>query len=214
MIGLEQIFFGLATLLCLVGGVGTVAARNPIRGAMGLLTSILGVAAMYVLLSAEFLAAVQVLVYAGAVVILFIFVIMLLGPSATSHRDAKTAIPRYLAAGVFLASALTAFVLVARVAGPASTTLPPAPAGFGTIEAIGQALFSTWLPAFEVSGALLMVAVVGAVAVARGKQIDPTLHAANADIKQIAVDALASKTMGGAETPHTTGAHAIVKEGA
>ncbi len=171
----ELVFFAVATFFVLGGGVFTVAARNPIRSAMGLLTSIVGVAGMYLLLSAEFLAAIQILVYAGAVVILFIFVIMLLGPSAMSERDTKTAISRYLAAGVFLASAGTALVLLARMAG-AATKFAPAPAGFGHIEAIGHELFTGDLTPFELSGALLLVAVVGAVAVARGKQIDPTLH--------------------------------------
>lgn len=171
----EFIFFAVATFFVLGGGVFTVATRNPIRSAMGLLTSIVGVAGMYLLLSAEFLAAIQILVYAGAVVILFIFVIMLLGPSAMSERDTKTAISRYLAAGVFLVSSGGALFLLARVAG-AATTFKPAPTGFGHIEGLGRELFSAALVPFELSGALLLVAVVGAVAVARGKQIDPTLH--------------------------------------
>src|SRR5262245_52222411 len=104
----EFIFFGLAAVLVLLGGIATVAARNPIRGAMGLLTTIVGIAGMFLLLSAEFLAAIQILVYAGAVVVLFLFVIMLLGPSATSGRDARTAVPRYLAASVFLLASGTA----------------------------------------------------------------------------------------------------------
>lgn len=173
----EFIFFAVAAFFVLGGGVFTVAARNPIRSAMGLLTSLIGVAGMYLLLSAEFLAAIQILVYVGAVVILFLFVIMLLGPSAMSERDTKTAISRYLAAGVFVASSGGALFFLARVAHEA-TQLKPAPAGFGHIEAIGKELFTADLTPFELSGALLLVAVIGAVAVARGKQVDPTLHPA------------------------------------
>src|SRR5882672_3037719 len=103
----ELLFFGLAALFTLVGGIGTVAARNPIRSAMGLLMTIVGTAGLFLMLSAEFLAAIQILVYAGAVVVLFLFVIMLLGPSAISSRDAKTAVPRYLAATVFLGASGT-----------------------------------------------------------------------------------------------------------
>jgi NADH-quinone oxidoreductase subunit J len=170
-------FFGLCTLLVLVGGVITVAAKNPIRGAMGLLSTIVGVAGMYLLLSAELLAAVQIMVYAGAVVVLFLFVIMLLGPSATSGRDTRTWSARYLAAGVFLASSVGALVLLfqARAAGSAVTELGPAPRALGTIEGIGHELFTTALVPFELSSALLLVAVVGAVAVARGRQPDPTM---------------------------------------
>lgn len=175
MASLDFAFFALTTLLVLVGGVITVAAKNPIRGAMGLLTTIVGIAGMYLLLSAEFLAAIQIMVYAGAVVVLFLFVIMLLGPSATSGRDTRTWSARYLGAGVFLASGLGALAVLAKAAGSATTTFGPAPHGLGTIEGIGRELFTTELLPFELSSALLLVAVVGAVAVARGKQPDPTV---------------------------------------
>jgi NADH-quinone oxidoreductase subunit J len=171
---LELFFFAFSALLVLVGGVVTVGAKNPIRGAMGLLVTIIGIAAQYLMLSAEFLAAIQILVYAGAVVVLFLFVIMLLGPSATSGRDARTAIPRYTAAGVLLATAVGAAVLLARVSDGKVTSFAKAPAGLGTIEGIGRELFTKNLVPFELSGALLLVAVIGAVAIARGKQPDPT----------------------------------------
>jgi NADH-quinone oxidoreductase subunit J len=167
-------FFALSSLIVLLGGLVTVGARNPIRSAMGLLTTIVGIAGLYLMLSAEFLAAIQILVYAGAVVVLFLFVIMLLGPSATSPRDARTAVPRYIGAGVFLVGSFFALSLVARTAKPLAA-LPPAPASLGTIEAIGLELFTQDFVPFELSGALLLVAVVGAIAVARGKQVDPTL---------------------------------------
>ncbi len=172
---LDLVFFGLATLFVLLGGVATVASRNPIRSAMGLLTTILGIAGMMLLLSAEFLAVIQVLVYAGAVVILFIFVIMLLGAAATSQRDTKTAIARYIGAGVFALMSIGTFILLARTGDGKPAILPRAPVGFGGIERIGHELFTNMLVPFELSGALLLVAVVGAVAVARGKQVDPTL---------------------------------------
>ena len=181
-------FFGLCTLLVLVGGVIAVGAKNPIRGAMGLLSTIVGVAGMYLLLSAEMLAVVQIIVYAGAVVVLFLFVIMLLGPSATSGRDTRTWSARYLAAGVFLATSVGAMVLLfqSRVMTVGTSEFGPAPKGLGTIEGIGHELFTTALVPFELSSALLLIAVVGAVAVARGKQPDPTMLPAdpNADKKE------------------------------
>lgn len=175
MKALELSCFAVTALFVLLGGLFTVAARNPIRSVMGLLTAIVGIAGMYLMLAAEFLAAMQILVYAGAVVVLFIFVIMLLGPSAMSPRDARSAIPRYIGAGVFLAASAGALALVLATGGPA--TLPPqAPAALGTIEGLGRELFTDGIVPFELSGALLLVAVVGAVAVARGKQLDPTLQ--------------------------------------
>jgi len=176
----EMAFFALCTLFTLVGGVATVGAKNPIRGAMGLLSTIVGIAGMYLLLSAEFLAAIQIIVYAGAVVVLFLFVIMLLGPSATSQPDAKSAIARYIGAAVFLLSSVAALWLAyAARKGAPLTQMPTAPKAFGGIESLGHELFTDAVVPFELSGALLLVAVVGAVAVARGKQADPTLLPAN-----------------------------------
>jgi NADH-quinone oxidoreductase subunit J len=171
---LELAFFGVCSLFVLLGGVATVGARNPIRGAMGLLVTIVGIAGMYLMLSAEFLAAVQVIVYAGAVVVLFLFVIMLLGPSATSPRDTRGWSARYLAAAVFLGTSAFALLLL-KGASLGTTAMPRVSPGLGTIEGLGRELFSTALVPFELSSALLLVAVVGAVAVARGRQPDPTL---------------------------------------
>ena len=103
---LEWAFFAIAALLSLGGAIATVAAQRPIRSAMGLLMTILGICGCYLLLHAEFLATIQLIVYAGAVVILFIFVVMLLGTAATSPSDGKPSFTRYLSAGVFLACVL------------------------------------------------------------------------------------------------------------
>jgi NADH-quinone oxidoreductase subunit J len=180
----ELAFFALVALMVLVGGVITVGAKNPIRGAMGLLTTILGIAGMYLLLSAEFLAVIQVMVYAGAVVVLFLFVIMLLGPSATSGRDTRGWSARYLGAGVFLAGSVGVLALLAKAASSTTTAFPAAPKSLGGIEGVGKELFTAGLYPFELSSALLLVAVVGAVAVARGKQIDPTLLPAPEEKKE------------------------------
>jgi NADH-quinone oxidoreductase subunit J len=172
---LEFAFFGLCSLIALLGAIATVAAKNPIRGAMGLLSTIVGIAGLYLTLAAEFLATIQLLVYAGAVVILFLFVIMLLGPSAVSKREARGPWARFIGAGALLLASLGLAMLVVRAQPGAVTMFAKAPAKFGTIESLGHELFTTGLVPFELSGALLLVAVVGAVAVARGKQIDPTL---------------------------------------
>lgn len=171
---IEVAFFALCALLTFGGGVATVGSRRPIRSAMGLLASILGIAGCYLMLAAEFLAAIQLIVYAGAVVILFIFVVMLLGSAATSPSDARSAVPRYLGAGVFLLSAAGALALVVQAAAETTEGAPTLPEGFGTIEKVGFEIFTTKVVPFELSGALLLVAVVGALAVARGKQPDPT----------------------------------------
>lgn len=177
MKALEIAFFVVSALFVLGGGLITVGARRPVRSAMGLLTTIVGIAGCYLLLSAQFLAAIQIIVYAGAVVVLFIFVVMLLGPAATSPRDARSAVPRYVAWATFLAAAAGALVLILRLASDKSAQVVDVPEGFGTIEAIGHELFTLKIVPFELTGALLLVAVVGAMAVARGKHHDPTRDA-------------------------------------
>ncbi|NUP10932.1 MAG: NADH-quinone oxidoreductase subunit J [Polyangiaceae bacterium] len=191
---LETIFFAICTLLVLIGGVYTVAAKNPIRGAMGLLGAILGIAGMYLLLAAELLAAIQVVVYAGAVVVLFLFVIMLIGPSSTGTTDARGALGRYFGAACFALVSVGALYVVMRFGGQTLSKMPEPPAGMGTIEVVGREIFSEQVVAFQISGVLLLIAVVGAMAVARGKHggemllppitgtVDPTRKSVSADL--------------------------------
>jgi NADH-quinone oxidoreductase subunit J len=169
---LGQAFFGVCSLVTLVGALSTILAKNPIRSAMGLLLAISGIAGLYLALHAQLLAALQLIVYAGAVVILFVFVIMLLGPDATGAEDDKAAFWRYGGASLLVVSAIVARSLVAGAA--ATPMRMPAPAdNFGSIEAIGRHIYTTALVPFEMVSLLFVVAVVGAVAVARGKH-EPT----------------------------------------
>ena len=161
-------YFWLCAALALIGAVATVANKNPIRGAMGLLLLILSVAGLFFALHAQFLAVIQLIVYAGAIVVLFLFVIMLLGPSAVGPRDNRGVVARSIGGLVFGAAALGGLALVVR--GGQAAVLSGAPEQFGTVDAFGRVLFTDALVPFELSSALLMVAVVGAVAVARGKQ--------------------------------------------
>jgi NADH-quinone oxidoreductase subunit J len=164
-----QAYFWICAAVAIVGALSTVLAKNPIRGAMGLLLMILAIAGIYLALHAQFLAAIQLIVYAGAIVVLFLFVIMLLGPSATSPRDSRGRLSRSLSAALFGGAGLAAMTLVVRTAPPLpKTLLATPPSDFGSVEQFGQLLFTHALVPFELSSALLMVAVIGAVAVARG----------------------------------------------
>ncbi len=155
--------------LALTGALSVVLAKNPIRSAMGLLLLILSVAALFLGLDAQFLAAVQLIVYAGAIVVLFLFVIMLLGPMATPPQDRRGLPARAFGAGLFALAGLGAMFGVWRVSVPQQ--VPPfVPVTFGGIDAFGSVLFTDALVPFEVASILLMVAVVGAIAVARGRQ--------------------------------------------
>jgi len=149
------------------GAVATIVSRNPIRGAMGLLLMIVSIAGLFLALNAQFLAAIQLIVYAGAIVVLFLFVIMLLGPSSMAPRDKRGLVGRAIGGTVFGIAVADALWLTRHVVGMPMRELD---ASFGSIDAFGHTLFSDGIVPFELSSALLMVAVVGAVAVARGKQ--------------------------------------------
>jgi NADH-quinone oxidoreductase subunit J len=169
-----QAYFYVCAAMAIAGGLFTVGAKNPIRGAMGLLLLILSIAGLFMALHAQFLAAVQLIVYAGAIVVLFLFVIMLLGPSATAPHDERGLYTRVFGGGLFAMAAIGLIFLVVRGAKAVPFEpygmLGPTAEDFGGIDAFGRVLFSDGLAPFELSSALLMVAVIGAVAVARGNQ--------------------------------------------
>lgn len=172
--------------LALAGAISVVVAQNPIRSAMGLLLLILSVAGLFIALDAQFLAAIQLIVYAGAIVVLFLFVIMLLGPMSSPRSDRRGLTARVFGGGLFALAGLGALTAVAR-AGGVAMHVPAVPPTFGGIDAIGSVLFSDALVPFELSSALLMVAVIGALAVARGRQGVHSLSRAERDVADSAL---------------------------
>lgn len=174
------IAFGLFAALAVAGAIATVAFRNPIRNAVGLFVHILALAGLYITLSGHFITAVQLIVYAGAVVVLFVFVIMLLGPGSSPPDDGRGRVARAVGAGsVALVGAIIASVVV---------QLHPAreanPEGFGTLEQIGTQLFGPAMLPFELASLLLTAAVVGAFAVARAHQHKVSLTQGEAPEKE------------------------------
>ncbi|HEV8244318.1 MAG TPA: NADH-quinone oxidoreductase subunit J [Polyangiaceae bacterium] len=164
-------FFALCSIVSLVGAVVTIGARNPIRCAVGLLVTIAGIAGLFLRLNAQFLAAIQLIVYAGAVVVLFVFVIMLLGPDAgAAPRGVPKARPSRAIAGILMA---LLGVMAGSMLFAASGELTPftvvAPE-HGSVEAVGRLMFGKGIVPFELATALLIVAVVGAIAVAKTRQ--------------------------------------------
>jgi NADH-quinone oxidoreductase subunit J len=162
----EQVLFFVFAVPLLLTAAGVVVARSPMYAAMSLVASFFCMAALYVLLSAHLLAFMQILVYAGAVMVLFLFVIMLL-----SLGDEQVVPERQKAMQVL--GALGAIGLVTLVAVATREVLTAVPASvaadFGTVKAVGRALFSQYLLPFEATSLLLLVAIVGAVVVAKEK---------------------------------------------
>jgi NADH-quinone oxidoreductase subunit J len=185
MTALQGYFYACA-LAAVSGAIAVVVAKNPIRSAMGLLLLILSVAGLFLSLHAQFLAAIQLIVYAGAIVVLFLFVIMLLGPAARTPSDRRGLFVRSAGGALFVLAGVAALGAVARAWALTHRKLPmpnPDPS-LGGIDAFGAVLFSDALIPFELSSALLMVAVVGAIAVARGRQGIKTLSRGEQQIAQ------------------------------
>jgi NADH-quinone oxidoreductase subunit J len=211
MNGLAAAYFYGCALLCVSGALGVVFSKNPIRSAMGLLLLILAVAGLFLSLSAQFLAAVQLIVYAGAVVILFLFVIMLLGPTAVTSGDHSGIGPRAFGGGLFAIAGSAAVVAAWRVGAFAGARhgLGMPDSAFGSIGAFGDVLFSDAIVPFELSSALLMVAVVGAVAVARGRQGNKTLSKSELEVARSPLVAPEVRPHSGVFSHEIDGTHAM-----
>ncbi|MBI5486134.1 MAG: NADH-quinone oxidoreductase subunit J [Deltaproteobacteria bacterium] len=160
------VLFWFGAAAALLGAIAVIVARRPMRSALGLLVVVLATAGLYLLLRAELLAALQVLIYAGAVVVLLVFVITFLDQGAVTAPGGRRLPVRVLAvAAIVYVLYLAAHELFAMGLG---SRIPPA-ADFGSTASVGHALFTTFVIPFEAISALLLTAIVGAVAVAKGR---------------------------------------------
>lgn len=177
LIGVEPTVFAVAGAIVLGGALGVVLNGNPVHAALSLVATLFGIAVLFVAMEANFLAAVQVIVYAGAIVVLFLFVIMLLGVDRSEDLETDPLVgqrPVAVILGLLMAAGLVAVVVTSTITGaPAASARWER--GADDISQIGRLLFSDHLLAFEITSLLLVIAVVGAVVLARtakGIQID------------------------------------------
>lgn len=166
------IVFALGALICLGGAGGVILSRNPVHSALSLVATLFGVAVLFVSLDAEFLAAVQVIVYAGAIVVMFLFVIMLLGVDRDVDIESDP-LPGQRVGG-WIAGALLAVGLIGVIAFGSITGEPSANGAVDldvpNIDQLARVLFTDYLWAFEITSVLLVIAVVGAVSLARHRR--------------------------------------------
>jgi NADH-quinone oxidoreductase subunit J len=166
--------FVVCAAIIVLGGLGVVFSRNAVHSALCLVATLFGVAVLFVAQEAHFLAAVQVMVYAGAIVVLFLFVIMLLGVDEEDDPAVDT-LPGQRPIAIALGLAIAFLVLVIggranwatgqRSARGAATG--EAAGGAENVELLGRSLFTDFILPFEVTAVLLVIAVVGAVVLAR-----------------------------------------------
>lgn len=171
----EAILFVLMATGAISGALTVVLARNPVYSAIGLLGTLFSVAVLYVVHLAHLVAAVQVIVYAGAVMTLFLFVIMLIGVDRSEIREEQLPFQRGLVFGVgvlivVLAGAVTYFGEFEWVPA-AGASISPGTTN-GTVEAVAEYLFTDWVLAFEATALLLTIASAGAVALAHYRRRD------------------------------------------
>ena len=160
---LEFVFFLITAIVCIGAAAAMVLSRNAVHSALWLVLNFFGVAVLYLLLQAPFLAMVQITVYAGAIMVLFLFVIMLLG-SETGQEEVNGLpwqTPVALVLGLVLLG-VAAYALFGAER-PALATNPAGPSEIGAPEQVALALFSTYLLPFEITSVLLLVALIGAV---------------------------------------------------
>lgn len=174
----EMFTFLVTAAICLAGSLGVVLLRNPVHNALSLIATLFGVAVLFIAQEAYFLAAVQVIVYAGAIVVLFLFVIMLLGVDRSQAFGREPILgqrPAAVVVGVaILGLTLTALLSsTARITGEQSVLAPLDP-DIPDIDRIGRVLFTDYVFAFEMTAVLLTIAVIGAVVLIRraGAPID------------------------------------------
>jgi NADH-quinone oxidoreductase subunit J len=160
----KVIFFAFAVPL-VVTALGVLVARSPVYAAMNLVAAFFFMAGVYVLLTAHLIAFMQILVYAGAVMVLFLFVIMLLSLGDEHVATERKKAMQYL--GALGTVALGAVLASAIARGSSSGGMRAVDGTFGTVKAVGAVLFTEFLLPFEATSLLLLVAIVGAVVVAK-----------------------------------------------
>ena len=166
----DTLVFIVAAAICLTGALGVILARNPVHSALMLVMTLFGIAVLFVAQEAHFLAAVQVIVYAGAIVVLFLFVIMLLGVDRAQNLELSILPIQRWAALVFGAGSLLLLVgLIVVVNEPVTGAEARGGAASGdeNVRLLARSLFSDHVYAFELTSLLLVIAVIGAVVLAR-----------------------------------------------
>jgi NADH-quinone oxidoreductase subunit J len=172
---MELAVFLIAGAACLAGAFGVVLSRNPVHAALSLVGTLFGIAVLFIAQEANFLAAVQVIVYAGAIVVLFLFVLMLLGVDQADDLSVEPLGGGQRIAAVIVGLGILALPLLALDATEGEATGQRAAEGAPNaidegapdIAQLGESLFTDHLFAFEVTSVLLVIAVVGAVVMSR-----------------------------------------------
>jgi len=162
---LNKIIFIYFAAVIVISAVLMITRRNPIHSVLLMLLLFFHIAGVFVLLNAEFLAAVQLIVYAGAILILYLFVVMLLNvDKERSVKRANRYWPVMAGFGIVIASEIVLLIVRGKFAVDAGQLMKP---GFGSVNALGVELYTNYLVPFEIASVILLVGLVGAVMLAK-----------------------------------------------
>jgi NADH-quinone oxidoreductase subunit J len=172
---LAQILFFIFAILCVAGAINLLVQKHPINSALSLIVVMGSLALLYLLLGAEFVAAVQVIVYAGAVMVLFVFTIMLLNAGEEERLPHSSRVATMLGVpcliiGLGVAAGLITHITGLDRIGVGGPTVMNGGNLFGNPQAIGRLLFRNYLLPFEVTSILILIAIMGAVVLARREE--------------------------------------------
>lgn len=160
------LFYPMA-IVTLGAALGMIMSRNPVYAAMNLVLSFFGIASIYVLLAAELIAAMQIIVYAGAIMVLFVFVIMLLNLNEEELERPRLTPGTVLGAGAALGFWMISFMIFSDL--PSQVMPTDLPEGFGQVASVGRLIFGQFVLPFESTSVLLLGAIVGAIVVAKAR---------------------------------------------
>jgi len=198
--------FWILSALVVAGAISTIAQRSLISAVMSLVATFFGLAGLYATLSAHFLAAIQVLVYAGAIMVLFVFVIMVLNRDEVERVSDRGLLDKAIGAGSLVYLAVRLGEVIASPVGPVSRMSKP-PADFGTVAKIGEYFFTEFLFPFEAISILLIIAVIGAVVLARTVVSRPTSGYDQPSVAEHAGEGGSDDHAGGEKAHGTHGGH-------
>lgn len=175
----DQVVFWILAAFITFFAIFTMTRRNPVTAVMSLVATFFGLAGLYATMSAHFLAVLQVLVYAGAIMVLFIFVVMILNREEVAPLALRPLRVMGVLAGIYL---FVKFIDVVALDLPASVPAAPSET-FGTVAAVGDMLFREFLYPFEAISVLLLVAIIGGVVISRSHQKEVSAERA-ADVRK------------------------------
>jgi NADH-quinone oxidoreductase subunit J len=162
--------FWVPAIVLIASALWTVSASKPVYSVVALLVNFFALAVLFLTLSAEFLAMIQLIVYSGAILVLFLFVIALLSSGVAPFSVGPNRLPRIAAPAIVVAAIglgfLSATILASHVPQAAATAAPGVPNVFGSVADFGKALFTKYLLPFEITALILMVAVIGVIQLA------------------------------------------------